>query len=472
MKLFGAFIIWGLLLASFPVRAGWVKSYDGGEKSELGVVVQHTADGGFATIGLSFDPVSVEGNIWLLRTDSEGKKLWEKNHGPVAGWNPCGQRTSDGGYILSGAARPLEDGACDIWLIKTDSEGDEVWTKTYGGPMNDAAESIEQTDDGGYVIVGFRDAIEIDDPTNADMWLLKLDPNGDTLWTKTYGVEEEPNYGKFVSQTSDGRYIIACQLNTPEDSTISILKTDALGDSVWTFKTYQAELNCVRQTSDEGYVATGIKIDNINLLKLDNDGELLWEKNYGDTDQNDGAYCVQEVENGNFVVTGFYNMYFSHSGINSQGWLLKIDPNGDTMWSRLYGSGGTSSDAHWIEQTSDGGYILTGGTQFSAKVGSDLVLIKTDSEGKVGVEEPVPATHSNDWQLLSPIGNEIVLRFEGRADGLHAEVFDAAGCKVNEIHSAASSVTLSWGKEQNPGVYFIKEISGTALPAQKVILVK
>ncbi|TKJ41938.1 hypothetical protein CEE36_07740 [candidate division TA06 bacterium B3_TA06] len=472
MKNLVLLVVLATTFTALSLQAGWIKTY-GGEDDESGYVIQGTSDGGFVVFG---NIVSGAGSsdIWLLKTDAQGDTLWTKTYGGQAPeYCYCGQQTVDGGYILAGYTESFGAGIRDIWLLKTDEAGDTLWTKTYGGPQYDAAYWVQQTEDGGYIITGHRDGPNY--YMSGDMWLLKTDPHGDTMWTRTYG-EDRTDFGNHVSQTSDGGYIIACYAlySQATSKAIAIMKTDSAGDTVWTYRA-GSSMNCIQQTTDNAYVSAGQTNDgDLVLVKLDEDGSLVWEKTYGDMreDHYDFGYCVQETSDGCYIVAGAYSWEWSgYSFENGDAWLLKTDSEGDTLWTRLYGENPQEDDARWVLQTSDGGYILTGSTETWASAGSDLLLMKTNSEGLIDAvkEEPIVDSRVN-WQIISPVGQKIVLRYSDRPDGFCAEIFDAAGRKVDQMHCTAPSGTLIWGEGYTPGVYFIREVYRPAA-IQKVILI-
>ncbi|MEA3310974.1 MAG: hypothetical protein U9Q76_02010, partial [candidate division WOR-3 bacterium] len=126
-------------LAALSLQAGWIKAYDNEGRTEEGHVVQQTDDGGYVVIGTTFSDPEEDGNVWLLKTDANGEKEWEKSYGPALWWNTSGQLTSDGGYIIADGTESFGTEGYDVWLLKTDEQGDTVWTKTYGGPQHDVA---------------------------------------------------------------------------------------------------------------------------------------------------------------------------------------------------------------------------------------------------------------------------------------------------------------------------------------------
>ena len=237
----------------------------------------------------------------------------------------------------------------------------------------------------------------------------------------------------------------------------------------------------MQEISDGGYIATGCVApfwdgkDHLYLLKIDSEGDTLWTR--GDWQWFDegsgGVGCsVQETPDGGYIIAGYTSPWFDEI---EDLWLIKTDSEGDTLWTRIYG--GEAEDlANCVDQTSDGGYIVAGATKSFSVDGYDLWLLKTNSLGDtLGVIEELVVDVGSNWYVLSPIGSEIVLRYSDFPHGFHAQVFDALGQKVDELHSVSPSGTLTWGEDDgcySPGVYFIRSSSEEPSVTQKVILIK
>jgi hypothetical protein len=304
---------------------------------------------------------------------------WIKTYGGPDmefGYSVC--VTGDGGYVITGETNLPGESAPDLYLLKTDSLGETLWTKTYGD-MNTAERgmSIQATKDGGYVITGH---------THDNIWLLKTDASGETLWAKRYGVGEA--IGLSVRETRDGGYIIAGVADRYFVSNTLILKTDSDGESLWA-KIYQGTLDdyasSAEETEDGGYIIAAVKNyllyerGDVWLLKTDPEGETLWTKTYGGIAE-DHACSAQETQGGGYIVIGSTRSFSSVEG-QSDIWLLRMNSEGETLWTKTYG-GSMNDGAYFGQRTSDGGYIITGYTQISKNDG-DVYLIKTDSLGNV-----------------------------------------------------------------------------------------
>jgi len=255
----------------------WTKIYGGG--SEIGYAVQQTTDKGYIITG-STNTFGTGGDVYLIKTDSMGDSLWTATYGGINGEGGRSvKQTNDKGFIITGGTNSFGAGGHDVYLIKTDSMGDTLWTKAYGGSKSDVGESVAQTTDGGYIIGGHTQSFGVD---LVDVYLIKTDSLGDTLWTKIYGEQSDQN-GQSVQQTTDGGYIIAATTWSTGAGEIYLIKTDGLGDTLWTKKFGGNESNTAyfaQQTTDGGYVITGLTSSigiggQIYLVKTDSAGYFI-----------------------------------------------------------------------------------------------------------------------------------------------------------------------------------------------------
>ncbi|MBA7674312.1 hypothetical protein ES703_82522 [subsurface metagenome] len=254
----------------------WTRIYHEEWGLYAGYWVEETDDGGYIVSGRT----GSLSDAWFLKTDEDGDILWTRMYRNL--WR-CSvvRQTSDGGYIfLSGTFGFGTPGA--IWLLKTDSQGDSVWARTYCGEEGWAyPRSVEQTPDGGYVIVEVTGSAENGD----EVWLLKTDSKGDTLWTRTIG-SAEIDWAHYGEMTRDGGCVITghTQSSDPEDQDLWLIKTNENGDTLWTATYGGAGLDWgfhVRQTSDGGYIITGITrsfgagAEDLWLIKTEANGDTL-----------------------------------------------------------------------------------------------------------------------------------------------------------------------------------------------------
>ena len=248
------------------------------------------------------------------------------------------QQTTDDGYIIIGTTVSFGNGNDDIWLIKTDSRGNEDWCPTFGGSEDDRGYSVQQTTDGCYVIVGTTKSYG---NGGFDTWLIKIDSKGNKLWDQTFG-DELYEIGKSIYEISDGFIILA---------EISFFDGFPQPDPKY------------------GHRA-------LWLIQTDSDGNKEWDQIYGGN-LTEYADCVQQTADGGYIILGTTTSYGNGE---YDAWLIKTDSQGNEEWNKTFGGSDTDKGYH-VEQTTDGGYIITGWTRSFGNGEQDIWLIKTDSQG-------------------------------------------------------------------------------------------
>ena len=252
------------------------------------------------------------------------------------------------------------------------------WAITYGGGGKDGAHSILQTDDGGYIVGGFIGSYR---------WVFKLSPDGEIEWQKTYRGSNVSS----IQQTRDGGYVIADTESKSGSSEFLILKLSSDGEIEWQ-KTYggseQERASSIQQTSDGGYIVAGTsswsgewgdtRIQYIWILKLSSEGDIEWQKAYGGN-WGDSVSFIQQTGEGGYIVAGTTN--YSGAGQDDI-WIFKLSSEGEIEWQKTYG--GTSYDeAHSVQLTNDGGYIVAGKTESFGAGEDDIWILKLSSEGEI-----------------------------------------------------------------------------------------
>jgi len=217
--------------------------------------MQQTSDGGYILAGTDSVTSAQNRDIYLVKIDLNGDTMWAKSYGTTGfEYGQYAVQTSDGGYIVVGTT---ESTSWNIYVVKTDMNGDTLWTRIYGDNGDDEANSVEQTPDGGYMVCGYTNSYGAG---NYDYLMMKLDANGDMLWSKAYGTLAD-ELGYFAQSTFDKGYIISGAAFAP-NSTIDayVIKTDSFGTVQWSnyYGTLLTDWGyMMRPTKDSGYILTG-----------------------------------------------------------------------------------------------------------------------------------------------------------------------------------------------------------------------
>jgi uncharacterized delta-60 repeat protein len=361
-----------------PTGTGWAKTY-GGVLNDYGSYVQQTSDGGYIIAGTTSSFGAGLKDAWVLKLNSTGSVEWQKTYGgrhdDGAG---CIQQTSDGGYIFGGYTTSFGTGYSDAWVLKLNSTGSVEWQKAYGTNGTDEAESIQQTSDGGYIVLGYTEPLGT---AFGRAWVLKLNSTGFVDWQKTYGCHYG-GFAKCIQQTSDRGYIVAGSTFSADTDTqdVWVLKLNSTGDVTWQ-NTYggagEDEAWSVQQTSDGGYIVLGHIDSNGWVLKLDSGGSVEWQKTYRSA-SGGGTYSFQQTLDGGYVLAGE-----TASNGKDDFWVLRLNSTGSVEWQKAYGGAGYD-EASCVRQTSDGGYIVSGSTDSFGAGENDIWVLRLNSTGRFG----------------------------------------------------------------------------------------
>ena len=337
-------------------------------------------------------------SVWGKTTlDSAAHQRQFDGTGYTPGWNRKYEgliearsliQTADGGYALAGSMSS-PDGDYDIWLVKTDTAGFVQWSKTYGGPADEEAFSVVQTNEGGYALAGSNGTM-----SHRGFLLVKVDSMGNHHWNNTYApapYEVGPTYAAYsLVQTIDGGYALAgygYTYGSIEGPSVNayLVKTDWSGTMQWDELYGLASRGEVAyslvQTTDLGYAIAGSLGGEVGggdswLVKTDSSGNMQWNQTYGGADY-DEAFSVVQTNDGGYALAGGSASY---SGGYYSFWLIKTDLDGIAQWDRIYANTG-DSEAYSLVQTEDGGYAMAGYILPYGSSYSDSWLVKTDSYG-------------------------------------------------------------------------------------------
>jgi uncharacterized delta-60 repeat protein len=374
-----------IFCGSLILNAQWARTY-GGIDFDRAFYIQQTSDGGYIAAGYTASAGAGISDLWLLKLSLAGVIEWQYAYGGSGDDVAYAvQETSDEGYIIAGYTYSFGAGESDYWVLKLTSEGDVEWQFTYGGIGDDTAYSIQETSDEGYIVAGYMHLFGVQ---TSDIWILKLTSDGDIEWQNIYGgTGDDTAYS--IQETSDGGYIVAgsTQYLGAIDDDFWILKLTSAGFMEWQriYGGYGDDVAySIQETSDEGYIVAGDtnsfgnKESEFWVLKLTSIGDIEWENIYGGSD-NDYLNCIQETSDGGYIVTGYTD---SFGAGESDILVLKLSSTGNIEWQRAYG-GSEEDVAYFIQETSDEGYIAAGYTDSFGAGGSDFLLLKLFSDGDI-----------------------------------------------------------------------------------------
>ena len=387
-----ALLLWeGIALAQAPAIS-WQKNLGGSSDDSAYSIEQTTDGGYIVagtTYSKDGDITGKHGicDYWIVKLDANGNLSWQKNLGGSLHNNAYAvKQTTDGGYIVAGSREFEIIGGEDYWIVKLNANGHLSWQKSFGGNGTDIAYAIEQTTDGGYIVAGKSDSERGDVKGNHadyDYWIVKLNANGHLSWQKSLGGfnRDIPNS---IQQTTDGGYIVV-GVSYSNDGDVTgnhgdfdywIVKLDADGNLSWQkcLGGSSGESNpSIQQTTDGGYIVAGKTYSDdgditINLggedywiVKLDANGTMVWQKSLGGSGW-ETANSIQQSADGGYIVAGYiYSIDGDVTGNHGGGdyWVVKLDANGNLSWQKCLG--GREGDwAFAIRHTADGGYIVAG----------------------------------------------------------------------------------------------------------------
>jgi hypothetical protein len=459
----------------------WTARFNWGESNNYGSSVLETGDGGFIVVGTTgnVDPYLCP-DLCVIRTDSDGNSDWQETFGGdfvEAGRHV--EQTRDGGYIVVGETESLGNGEMefpDMYLIKLDQAGNQEWFQTYDGGDGDIGYWAEQTPDGGYIICG---SIRVQGTEK--LGLLKTDSLGNELWRRIYGDWIADGYS--LRQTEDNGYIVAgCNYASGSYNAGYLLKVDSLGLELWSRHYLEDDaltIYCVSLTADGGYIMTGLTGDehnfNIVLKKANSSGDTEWTR-YFDIGTWDWGFWVEQTVNGGYILSGFVD---SGDIFNSDAYILKTDAYGEAEWDLTLG-GDQSDLARCIRQTSDGGFIACGRTIDTTGIPASYIwLIRIDAEG-TPIEGPqllTPGSFALYPAYPNPFNSSTTISYSlPKTSAVKIEIFDILGRRVGTLYEGEQTQGLhnvTWdASAQTSGTYLYRVFSNAVSKTGKLIIQK
>ena len=376
---FSALTSTGVTIAEGTLQ--WARTYGATNDEEARSVIQ-TADGGFVFTGYTEPYGPGTWDVWLVKTDAKGTPLWSQiyigSHADVA--NSIIQ-TEDGGFALAGTTWSLGKGYNDGWLLKTNQNGTEAWNQTYGGSSWDGVHSVIQTADDGFALAAWTNSFGVG---GIDAWLVKTDSSGAAQWDRTYGGTADDEAWTVIPMADGGYSLIGLTYSFGAgNADFWLVRTDAVGGSQWS-RTYGGVNFDMAwagiQTVEGGFAlaggtnSSGAGGNDAWLVKTDPNGVPQWNRTYGGL-EDDVFYSIIQTDDGGFALSGFTNS--SGAGYNDF-WLVKTDAEGNEQWTQAYG-GIEDEESKAVIQTADGGFLLAGFTNSVGLGRRDAWLVKVST---------------------------------------------------------------------------------------------
>jgi len=366
----------------------------GGPGNEAGYAIQATPDGGIVAAGYTDSYGAGSTDAFLIGIDAGGEAQWQQTFGDAA--NDGAKAIialAEGGYALAGYTYSYVSRSADVLLVRTDPSGAQVWARSYGGPLAQGGHAVARAPDGGYLVAGYAATVS---PGANNVYILKTDSTGSSIWSKTFG-GTEVDEAHALCAASDGGYVVVGDTWSygAGGADVLMLKIDANGNQVWQ-KTFGGSAdergNAVAPTADGGYIIAGRTFSfgagllDMYLVKTDATGNLVWQDTFGGT-ASDEACGVAQTADGGYIVAGFTDSYGAG---NFDAFLVKVDASGDMLWQKTCG-GAQDDGANCLTADADGGFILAGWTNSFGNGGDDLYLLRTDSLGNLLNDRTIPS---------------------------------------------------------------------------------
>ncbi len=427
---------------------GWEYTF-GGNAEDYGTAVLQTANEGFVQVGYSQSfGDNGDYDIYVIRLDVDGKEVWTNYYDEeFIEYAYAAIETADNSILIAGAVQDRFSTSSDAYLMKIGPDGVLQWTKKYGGEREDAIYDIIETPDGGYLMVGRTRSYSNESNENTDIYVVKIDENGNEQWSKSYGSNDKEE-ARAVART-DGGYVIAGSIKTSSTQQDAyVLQIDTEGNIDWSnaygrIISYEDAVD-IEVLSNGDIVVAGTKdIKDFYLLRLDSNGIEIWENIYGTELEDVCSAMVLDLDE-NILVTGGTT---TATGIDIDVLMIKVDGAGNELWTKQLGKPGKLEAPYSIVPTMDGGYILSGYQSLdNFALVLEMFLMKTNAngdtytnniQGQVYYDQDRNCIHDGDDVLL----DEWLVKIEGE-DKVFYDVTDAEGNYAVSVDTGAYQITI------------------------------
>lgn len=447
----------------------------GGNGYDFGAEVIQTSDNGYLVAGesSSFD-AGLSSQILLFKTDDAGYVEWRKTYGGSLADNAESMTETSDGHLLIGGITETATKSYQFYALKLTLTGDTVWTRKYGGQDWDLCKQVVALNDGGFAMIGETYSYG---KGGADFFVVRADSNGDTLWTKTYGGEQN-DIAESIALADDGGFFLAGHTESFGAGAMDmyVIRTDADGDTLWT-ETFGGPLDdkcfAVAATADGGYVLAGgthnLTPDKADFLLRKEGGTQQWVQTESKGGDNYFTDVIIEPGTQNVTVVGYVT-----EGIfgGADGRILRFGADG--IWNNVAITHGTQQLDQFndVKLTSDFGYIMVGTTQGYLNRFDDVWLVKGNTQGDaVGPELDVDEIIAEDGASRSvaifpnPAVHDCTFSIED-FDVLLSEIHGSISLRILAVDGkVVHSETLTSGQTQlslsnySSGLYFYQLVS-------------
>lgn len=449
----------------------WYKTF-GNVMDDMGFDALENEDGDYMVVGKT-EVSNTNWDAWIAKLDNNGNLIWENAIGGVMDEqivSVCPALYS--GYVMTGYTSTDANGLSDIWILYVDENGDSVASVKYGGMTSDQGDCIRPTIDQGFILSAYTSVYLMGD----QIYLMKLDISLDTLWTKTFGGPMH-DYGHWVEETSDYGYIIAGRTYTTqylESGDAWVIKTDNNGDTVWT-KKYggdDEDIFFALVETDDGYIfagqtwSFGAGLIDMYVIRTDDNGNVIWAKTFGGTGA-DYAYNIFETEDGNYTVSGYSDSFSGSQDV----YLIKIDGDGNLIWEKYYGDHLDNEYMYGGTATSDGGYLFTGRLDYYISAMDDIFVLKLGPEIQ---DINANIYKSTDHLTISPnpAKSQVHISTQYSAGIEHLTIYDLRGNKIFGFIKRSGTQNKEFCLDVTDflnGIYIVEVISGTSVFSAKFV---
>jgi hypothetical protein len=483
---------WGLTLflmfalatsaAAIPGDTLWTRFY-GTSDGEIAYAIKEIPTGGYYITGCTNSFGNGFIDFYLVKINADGDLVWENHYGGYDDdYALSAALTRDGGIIMAGWTKSFGAGGTDIYVVRTDPDGNIVFQQTYGGSRDDTAKCIIEASDGSFVVCGSTQSF--DSGYTSDAYVIHISSSGSLIWShRSGGVMNDG--ATCIVQTAEKEFAFTGWTGDADGNhDIYVEKINWQGETLWS-QGYSPGIDnqgvSIIESADHDLVVAGYTFLNpvyleVYLMKLSGSGSLIWERNYGSNVWEVGS-CVRQAPDNGFILAGSrWRALFPDT---TQFYLVKTDSLGARQWSRTY-SYGQLDEGFQVEVTSDGNYILAGYSNAIWSSTVDMCIIKVEGEWSTGIDNgrlemplafEINNAYPNPFNAVAEISYQLPIDSEAKLT-----IYDILGNEMailDQGRRSAGQHQVTWDASGvSSGVYFVKLNSDDNAAVRKITLLK